>query len=205
MKATITPKVMLPFIVSKAPTIHTATYPKFPMNCIIDGISPDKNWLLRLALYSFLFNSSNFLLASSVPLYTLTTLIPEYTSSIWPFKFPSSTWRSVKYFCDFPNTKNMNINPKRLDNIAVIAKIQLVTNIIIIVPSSKAVALTKVDNDSFIDWAIVSISLVTLESKSPKAWLSKYFKGKRLIFSLISLRSFFENLFVTVDIIYPSI
>ena len=60
INATITPKLIFPFIVRSAPTTHTATYPKLPIKFIIDGISPDKNWLIRLHSNTFSFNLSNF-------------------------------------------------------------------------------------------------------------------------------------------------
>ena len=56
---------------------------------------------------------------------------------------------------------------------AVIAIIQLVVNIIIIVPRNKVIALTKVASDWFIELAIVSTSLVTRDRVSPIEWVSK--------------------------------
>ena len=43
INATITPNVITLFIVRRAPTIHTITYPRFPINPISGCISPDKN------------------------------------------------------------------------------------------------------------------------------------------------------------------
>ena len=42
-RAMITPNDITLFIVNNAPTIQTATYPKFPIKFIIGCISPDKN------------------------------------------------------------------------------------------------------------------------------------------------------------------
>ena len=64
-----------------------------------------------------------------------------------PFKLPNSTCLLSKYFCDFPRIKNMNEKPIKEDNIAVMAKIQLVANIIIIEPMKRAIAATKVPKD----------------------------------------------------------
>ena len=73
------------FIVSNAPTIHTATYPKFPINPIIGFINPDKNWLFLFASYTFLLYSSNFLSASFLPLYTFTTFSPEFENIVFQY------------------------------------------------------------------------------------------------------------------------
>ena len=43
INATITPNEIIFFIVKIAPTIHTATYPKFPIKFIRGCINPDKN------------------------------------------------------------------------------------------------------------------------------------------------------------------
>ena len=126
INAIITPNDIILFIVNNAPTIQTATYPKFPIKFIIGCIIPDKNWLFLFASHTFWLYSSNFLSDSFLPLYAFTTFKPEYTSSICPFKFPSSSCFATKYFCDFASTANIPINPSKLDNIAVNAIIQLV-------------------------------------------------------------------------------
>ena len=77
IKATITPNVIISFIVRRAPTIHTATYPKFPINIIIGCIRPDINWLFLLLSHTLWLYLSNFLSASSFPLYAFTTFKPE--------------------------------------------------------------------------------------------------------------------------------
>ena len=147
---------------------------------------PDKNWLFLLQTYKFLFNLSNSSIASISPLYALTTLWPEYTSSIWAFKLPSSTCLCIKYFWLLDSIIDINIKPNKLDIIAVKAICQLVTNIIIILPINSVIELTNEAIVLFIVWATVSISLVTRDNTSPVSWLSKYLKGNLLIFLLIS-------------------
>ena len=75
--------------------------------------------------------------------------------------------------------------PKTLEIIAVSAKIQLVTNIMIIEPINKVILVTKVARLWFILWEMVSTSLVTRDKTSPVSWLSKYFNGKLFILILI--------------------
>ena len=55
------------------------------------------------------------------------------------------------------------MNPMKLANMAVRALMKLVTNIIMVEPTNKVKALTKSDNEKFMDWAIKSTSLVTLD------------------------------------------
>ena len=68
INATITPKLIFPFIVRSAPTTHTATYPKLPINDIIGDMSPDKNWLFLADIYRLLFIFWNSLSDISIPL-----------------------------------------------------------------------------------------------------------------------------------------
>ena len=93
--------------------------------------------------------------------------------------------------------------PKNLRK-AIRAKIQFVTNIIRIVPIKRVVALTKVESDWFIAWAIVSMSFVTLDKISPVACWSKYFNGNLFILVEILLRSFLANLLAAWVIVIDS-
>ena len=58
--------------------------------------------------------------------------------------------KEVKYFCDFERTIKIKEKPIILAEIAVNAIIQLVINIIIIVPNNNVTALTNDDSDWFI-------------------------------------------------------
>ena len=99
--------------------------------------------------------------------------------------------------------KNMNTNPTRLATMAVSAITQLVTNIITTEPISMTTAVTKVTSDWLSVWPIMSTSLVTRESTSPTACESKYFKGRRLIFCEMAVRSALAFFCVTEAMISP--
>ena len=57
--------------------------------------------------------------------------------------------------------------------------------------------LTNVASELFIDWAIISMSFVTLDKISPILCLSKYFNGNLFIFVLMFLLNFLANLLAT--------
>ena len=99
--------------------------------------------------------------------------------------------------------RNIRIKPIKLAPMAVSAMIQLVTNIMMTLPTNMTTAVTKV----VIDWLsvcpMVSTSLVTRESTSPTACASKYLRGRRLIFSEIAVRRLRAFFCVTVAMSRP--
>ena len=95
-------------------------------------------------------------------------------------------------------------NPATHESTAVIIMGTLVSSIRSADPTSMVRAETIVLMLWFIDWPMVSTSLVTRLITSPVVFLSKYFRGRRLIFLEMSSRRLDAVLCDTVERMYPS-
>ena len=131
-------------------------------------MSPPKNSALKVLERNASLRSRKSARASASALYARTTFCPAKYSSTCPLTDAKLCCRARKYFCERAITANVIAKPKMVAPIAANAMIHCVINIMTRHPASIENADTMVAMLFVNDWEIVSTSLVTRESVSPK-------------------------------------
>ena len=143
-----------------------------PMNIIAGWMMPEMNWALKLAWNSASLCSVNARFASFRRPKTFTSVCPVYISSMWPLSWPVSPTARRSVAAPACRSGHDRSRPGTVTS-AISASSQEIKNIITSTPTMVSSDMTIWLSVCCRVWAMLSMSLVTRLSISPRGWRSK--------------------------------